>query len=85
STKLTWSVSQPAMGHPPHTFGAILRSDSAFTHLEGTNVFTKPDLRNAYQLMHICKGNKWKAAFNTPLGHFEYLVMPFSLTNAPKP
>lgn len=22
-------------------------------------------------------------AFNTPLGHFEYLVMPFGLTNAP--
>ena len=21
-------------------------------------------------------------AFNTPLGHFEYLVMPFGLTNA---
>lgn len=22
-------------------------------------------------------------AFNTPLGHFEYLVIPFGLTNAP--
>lgn len=24
-----------------------------------------------------------KTAFNTPLGHFEYLVMPLGLTNAP--
>lgn len=26
---------------------------------------------------------KWKTAFNTPLGHSEYLVMVFCLTNAP--
>lgn len=25
----------------------------------------------------------FNTAFNTPLGHFEYLVMPFGLTNAP--
>lgn len=40
------------------------------------------DLRNAYLLVRICKGDEWKTAFNTLLGHFENLVTPFGL-NAP--
>lgn len=56
---------------------------SALEPLHGATVFTKLDLSNANHLVHIRDGDEWKTAFNTPVGHFEYLVMPFGLTNAP--
>ncbi|KAI3352128.1 hypothetical protein L3Q82_020941 [Scortum barcoo] len=50
---------------------------------QGATIFTKVDLQNTYHLVRICDGDEWNMAFNTPLGHFEYWVIPFSLTNAP--
>ncbi len=47
---------------------------SAFERLQGASIFTKLDLRNAYHLVRIREGDEWKTAFNTPRGHFEYLV-----------
>ncbi|CAJ0922866.1 unnamed protein product [Ranitomeya imitator] len=54
-----------------------------FARIKGASWFTKIDLRGAYNLVRIRQGDEWKTAFNTPEGHFEYLVMPFGLANAP--
>ncbi len=54
---------------------------AALKQLCGARLFTKLDLRSAYNLIRICEGVEWKTAFVTPTGHYEYRVMPYGLAN----
>lgn len=58
----------------------LLLLDSVNEQLKVATIITKPDLHNAYHLVRIREGDEWKTAFQTPIGHFEYLVIPFGLT-----
>ncbi|PRP82731.1 hypothetical protein PROFUN_09816, partial [Planoprotostelium fungivorum] len=57
--------------------------DEMLDRIRTGKIFTALDLKNAYWLVRIKKGDEWKTAFRTRYGLFEYLVMPFGLSNCP--
>ena len=57
--------------------------DDFLNQLRGVSVFSKFDLKYGYHQVLVRKEDMQKIAFKNRYEHYEFVVIPFGLTNAP--